>query len=129
VRISEIDPQLASRPSLDTGVSVRAHALFDRHVEDLSPGELAFCLRQAIAVPPVADRAIELLAGQPLLEVEHYNGDLLSAAIHAESNGWLSASQGDELRDICTSVVVRVAALTQDVIPLAKELIRRRDAT
>jgi hypothetical protein len=129
VRIGEIDPQLASRPKIDSGVSTRAHSLLDRHVEDLSAGELAFCLRQAIAVPPVADRALELLASQPLLEAEHYNGDLLSAAIHAESNGWLSTGQRDELRDICTSVVARVSGLVENVIQLAEELIRRRNAT
>ena len=114
---------------MDTSVSLRAHALVDRHLEDLSAAELAFCLRQAIAVPGVASRALELLAAQPFLEAEHYNGDLLSAAIHAESNGWLTSEQVDELRDICTSAVASVASLMEDVVPLAEDLIRRRNAT
>jgi hypothetical protein len=67
VRISEIDLSSLQDPNWTPGFQL-ARTLVDRHVEDLSPGELAFCLRQAIAVPQVADRAIELLATQPLLE-------------------------------------------------------------
>ncbi len=129
MRIGDIDPQLSSRPKLDSGVSIRAHSLVDRRLDDLSPGDLAFCLRQGIAVRPVAGRALELLGGRPLLEAEHYHGDLLSAAIHAEKSGWLEPAQADELRDICISVVSRVAGLVEDVVPLAEELIRRRNAT
>jgi hypothetical protein len=129
VRIGDIDPHLASRPKLDTSTSIRAHSLVDRNLEDLSAADLAFCLRQGIAIPPVAARALKLLWVQPLLEAEHYSGDLLSAAIHAESNDWLESAQADELRDVCISVVTRISCLLEDVIPLAEDLIRRRNAT
>jgi CDI immunity proteins len=129
VRIGEIDRSLASRPKGDTSVAIRAHSLIDRQLEDLTPGEIAFCLRQGIATTAVGTRAIDVLAAEPLLEAEHYPGDLLSAAIHAETNGWLTTDQRSELRDICTSVVARVEQLARDVVPLAEEFIRRHDAT
>jgi len=100
MRIRDIDPSLASRPKLDSGVSIRARSLADRHLEDLTPGEIAFCLRQGIAVPAVMDRAIHLLASQPFVEAELYPGDLLGAAIHAETKGWLNSDQSSALRAI-----------------------------
>src|SRR5689334_2241899 len=105
MRISDIDRSLSSRPKLDSGVSVRAHALAERHLEELTLGDIAFCLRQGIAVPEVMARAINSLAAQPLVEAELYPGDLLSAAIHAEEKGWLHADQRNELREICLSAV------------------------
>lgn len=90
MRIGEIDRSLASRPRLESGVAIRAHSLADRHIEDLSPGDLAFCLRQGIAVQAVMEKAVDLLASQPIVEAELYPGDLLSSAIHAEGKGWLT---------------------------------------
>jgi hypothetical protein len=129
MRISDIDRSLSSRPKLVSGVSVRAHALAKRHLEDLTLGDIAFCLRQGIAVPEVMALAIDSLAIQPLAEAELYPGDLLAAAIHAEERGWLHADQQNELRAICSSAVAGEATLATDVIPLAESLIRRHDAT
>jgi hypothetical protein len=109
MRISEIDRSLTSRPKLESGVSVRAHVLAERHLEELTLGDIAFCLRQGIAVPEVMARAIDTLATQPLVEAELYPGDLLAAAIHAEEKGWLHANQRNELRAICASAVARGA--------------------
>jgi hypothetical protein len=129
MRIGDIDCSLASRPRGDSGVSVRAHSLAERHLEELTPGDLAFCLRQGIAVPAVASRAIDLLSSQPLIEAELFAGDLLSAAIHAETKGWLSSEQRAELRDICSSAVAGGFTLAEDVLPLAEALMRRHDAS
>jgi CDI immunity proteins len=129
MRISDIDRSLSSRPKLDSGVSVRAHALAERHLEELTLGDIAFCLRQGIAVPEVIVRAFDALAAQPLIEAELYPGDLLSAAIHAEEKGWLHADQRGQLREICSSAVAGGSTLATDVLPLAQSLIRRHDAT
>jgi hypothetical protein len=129
MRISDIDRSLSSRPKLESGVSVRAHALAGRHLEELTLGDIAFCLRQGIAAPEVMARAIDALAAQPLVEAELYPGDLLSAALHAEEKGWLLADQRNELRAICSSAIAGGATLATDVLPLAESLIRRHDAT
>ncbi len=129
MRIGDIDPTLKTRPRLESGVSARAHSMIERRLEDLSPGDLAFCLRQGIAVPAVMDHAIDLLASQPLVEAELYAGDLLAAAIHAETMGWLGSEQRSELRAICSTAVAQASMLAEDVLPLAESLIRRHDAT
>jgi hypothetical protein len=129
MRISDIDRSLSSRPKLDSGVSLRAHALAERHLEELTLGEIAFCLRQGIAVPQVMARAIDSLTSQPLVEAELYPGDLLAAAIHAEEKGWLPTDQQNELRAICSSAVAGASTLATDVLPLAESLISRHDAT
>jgi hypothetical protein len=129
VRISDIDRSLASRPRGESGVALRAHSLADRHLEELTPGEIAFCLRQGIATTAVAERAFNLLASQPTMEAELYPGDLLSATLHAEMKGWLSAEQRLELRDICESAIAGASTLAQEVLPAAEEFIRQHDAT
>jgi hypothetical protein len=70
-----------------------------------------------------------LLASQPALEAELYPGDLLWAALHAETKGWLSAEQRTELRDICAAAIARVSTLDQEVMTLAREFVRQHDAT
>lgn len=120
--IRDIDPSLASRPKLKSGVSIRTHSLADRHLEDLNAGDLAFCLRQGIAVSAVADRAFESLASDPLLEAELYPGDLLAAVIHADGKGWLSGAQRLVLRDICSIAITSGNADEDEVLSLARAM-------
>jgi hypothetical protein len=103
--------------------------LVDRHLEDLTPGDLAFCLRQGIAVHATAGRAMELLSTQPAMEAELFPGDLLLAALHAERKGWLSAEQRSALRDACVAAVAGFSTLEQEVLPSAQEFIRQHDVT
>ena len=127
MRIGDLDPSLAGRPQWGSGVSNRAHALVDRRLGELDASDLAFCLRQQIAVAAVMDRVIEILATQALLEAEFYDGDLLLAAIHAERSGWASPAQRSELRDICASASAAIATLVSEVSPEIEDMIRRHD--
>lgn len=126
-RIGDLDPSLASRPQLGSGVSDRAHALIDRRLGELDAADLAFCLRQKIAVVAVMDRVTEILVSRPLLEAEFYEGDLLLAAIHAERSGWVTAAQRSELRDICSTASAAIATLVSVVSPEIEDMIRRHD--
>lgn len=108
-------------------MSNRAHALIDRRLGELDAADLAFCLRQQIAVAAVMDRVIEVLVSRPLLEAEFYEGDLLLAAIHAERSGWVSPAQRSELRDICSTASAAIATLVSVVSPEIEDMIRRHD--
>jgi hypothetical protein len=81
MKILDADPSLASRPDIGSGVSDRARFLLTLDLADLSCGDVAFCLRQGIAISHVMPLALSALVKQPFLEAELYPGDLLAAIL------------------------------------------------
>jgi hypothetical protein len=128
MRLIDIDPSLATLPKLDSGLVKRLTSLREKRVDELSLGDVAFCLRQGVAVAHIATRAMEVLGVQPLVEAELYSGDLLSAAVHAEGKGWLKPAQRAELRDVCSAALAGMAALTESVLPDVAAFVQRHDA-
>ena len=129
MRVIEADPTLANRPELGSGVSQRAHALKQRLVSELSLAELAFCLRQGIAVGAVAQRAAAALATQPLVQAEAYPGDLLSSLLHAAQNGSAPAAVVAELWDICSAALAGAESIQESVVPAARAFVGQRHGT
>lgn len=127
MRVRDIDPSLPARPKLKSGVSIRAHALADRRLDELTLGDVAFCLRQGIAVQAVVDRAMRALATRPLREVEGYQGDLLRSMLHAETKGWLVESQRDALRMICSAAITACSFDNDELRSLATSLVHRTE--
>lgn len=129
MRVIDADPTLANRPELGSGVSQRAHELKERLVSELSLGELAFCLRQGIAVGPVAQRAAAVLATQPLVQAEAYPGDLLCSLLHAAQSGTAPAAVVAELWDICSAALVGAESVQESVVPAARAFVDQRHGT
>ncbi len=124
IKLGQLDPALNSRSHLDSNVAKRARALSNLTLGDLSLGDMAFCLRQVIAVPHVLPFALEALANDPLLEAEHYPGDLLLSALAVEQSP--DATTANEIWDICCSAETAANRIISDVLPavrrhLAKE--------
>jgi CDI immunity proteins len=112
MELIEIDPTLALRPDYDSSVSHRT-------LSELCPSDIAFCLRQSIAVPQVAELALNLASDNPLLNAEFYEGDLLMSLLHAAKNKLLSVQQLAELRDVCSDAVITAEAVVENVVPTA----------
>ena len=122
MKIGDFDPSLVLRPHLGSGVSDRAHGLEQRDLQDLTPGEIAFCLRQSIALPSVIPIALQWLMHQPWLEAELYPGDLLWAVLHvATRNSSLGASQ--VLLGICESAIADPASDSEEPLAAARNFL------
>ena len=129
MKLSALDPNLATRPKLESGVAIRARALAEVHLEALSPGDIAFCLRQSIALKHIVPLALAILAEQPLLEAELYPGDLLSSLLHATLSHPLTVAEADKLRDICADARASVTTFQSDVLPEIAAFLDRRAGT
>lgn len=129
MELIELDPTLAQRPDFGSSVSDRASALRHRTLAELNPGDIAFCLRQSIAVPYVAELALDLTSANPLLNAEFYESDLLLSLLHAAKNELLSAQQLAELRDACSDAAVKAKAVVECVIPVAVSFVSGYDGT
>ena len=127
MKLSDITPRIAVKPELESGTNNRAWSLRDKRVSELSPGDLAFCLRQKIATQQVAEPALDLVAKQPLLEAEFYPGDLVVSLIQAAEAGGLTTAQRGELRDVCSDAKAAFHTLRESVIPAADAFVERYD--
>jgi len=129
MKLGALHPQLLDPPALDSGVTRRATALADRTVAELSAGEIAFCLRQSIALDAVVPVALDLLAADPIREAELYPCDLLASLIHVANEGRLSASAMNELSDICSDAIARIDSLATSRRPeIAAFLVAARES-
>lgn len=129
MRLIDADPSLASRPDIGSGVSDRAHSLRQYHISDLSLGDIAFCLRQGIAVPHVSLLALAALSTQPLLQAELYPGDLLASLLHAAARYSLGAESAAELVEICFAALADAEIIQETVVPAVAAFVASRAGT
>jgi hypothetical protein len=129
MKIIDADPSLATRPDFGSGVSDRARLLRTRELADLSLGDVAFCLRQGIAIPHVSPLAISALAEQPFVEAELYPGDLLAAILHAAARYGVSNTEAFELSEICTIALSGAETIQNDVVPAALAFVAAQAGT
>ncbi len=121
----ELDPCLANRPDFGSGLSDRAVALRLKELSDLTLGELAFCLRQSIAIPHVVPLALEVLVQQPLIEADRYPGDLLNSLLHASTVNRLLPGQLAALEAACRSALAGADTVAGNVLPAAKNFLEQ----
>ena len=117
MKIESLDPTLADRPSTSSGAYDRAHALAKSTLQELSLGDVAFCLRQSIAVVHVADIALKVTEAQPFVEAELYAGDLLVSLLTAADKSTLNASQLAALESVCDGALAAFDGLSDTVLP------------
>jgi CDI immunity proteins len=123
MKLGQLDSTIASRPHLDSNVAKRAKALAGVVLTDLSLGDMAFCLRQLIAVPHVLPLVLEALAKDPLLVAEHYPGDLLLSALAVEPTPDLTTA--NEIWDICCSAETAANRIISDVLPTVRRYLHK----
>jgi hypothetical protein len=102
---------------LNTPATRRAAQLAETPVEEMTPGDIAFCLRQSLRHDEVIAVAFNLLTHQSLFEAELYPGDLLNALIHVSETGTLSAEQKNALWDICSDALAGADSIRKNVVP------------
>jgi hypothetical protein len=129
MKLSELDPGLLQRPDIRTGVSDRARALAARSLADLTPGDIAFCLRQCIALKHTVPAALALLAKNPFVDAGYYAGDLLLSLLHTSASHPMSTEQHRELWDICSDAAASLKTLQAEVLPEIEAFFRRGTST
>ena len=129
MNLIDADPKLKERPNLESAVGIRARSLLLKDISSLSLGEIAFCLRQNIAVASVAPRALAELVGNPFVCAEHYAGDLLASLLHAANQGQVASEVIRELRDICSSAIAAAETIRESVVPDLVAFVDKQDAT
>jgi hypothetical protein len=117
VKLFELEPRLLDLPDVESGIVLRVRRIREQHVEQLTMADIAFCLRQSIAVQVMVDRAIQLLADAPLLQVEHFPGDLLVSLLTAAEGVALSEAHRNEIWDICASATAGAESIGEHVLP------------
>ncbi|MBO6558781.1 MAG: hypothetical protein JJ957_20040 [Pseudomonadales bacterium] len=115
MKLKELAPDLETRSSLKSGLLERVLSIKDKEVAELSHSELAFCLRQKIAVSELAPKAIALLEDNPFFEVEYYPGDLLSAVLSA--TGELGPDLRTRVFEVCCDFDAGLSTLNESVMP------------
>jgi hypothetical protein len=127
MKLIDLDSSLSALPDIGTNVSRRAISLVNRPLAELSSGDFAFCLRQSIAVEHTAPHALALVAQNPLLEAEHYPGDLLLSLLHVARKNLLSATQVRELRETCSEANAAAETIATEVVPAVHAFISMYD--
>lgn len=129
MRLIEADPTLDERPDFGSGVSDRVLSLRERSLSSLSLGEIAFCLRQTVALSHTVPIALEALANQPLVAAELYPGDLLVSLLHAADRSALPVHQLAELHGICSAAIAGADSIQESVVPVALAFAGRSNGT
>jgi len=91
-------------PSAPMGI-IRCYQARQKPISDLSPPDLLYLIGRGVGLRFILDRAICMLEEDPLLEAEHYPGDLLSSVLKV-SPGMLR--ERPELRRRVEEIAVRL---------------------
>lgn len=124
-RLSEVEPRLQSVERDGSSVAERAAAISFKCVAELTPAEIAFCLRQKFALQYVLPIALTLLDEYPLVNAEFYDGDLLVALLGTQKDLELDDRQKNVLFDACATACAVVESLVENVLPEARRHIER----
>lgn len=73
----------------DTDMVQRIHALRRKPLSRLSDEELRLAVSQQVGTPYLLELALDRLKSDPLLECEHYPGDLLAALVRLDEIEWV----------------------------------------
>jgi hypothetical protein len=116
--LSQLEPKLANVERTGSSVTERAHAIASKQVDELTAAELAFCLRQRLALDHVFLSAVAILRVDPFIEAEGYPGDLLCSALDAAKDCLApGCALHNELWDICADASASLATLQDHLVP------------
>ena len=73
----------------DTDMVQRIHSLRRKPLSHLSDEELRLAVSQQVGTPHLLEIALDRLTSDPLLECEHYPGDLLAALVRLDESEWV----------------------------------------
>jgi hypothetical protein len=105
----------------------RCHALRRVPIDALSPEDLRILLSQNIGTVYLLPVGLEVLERNPLIECDHYPGDLLAAAMGVDPSIWPAHPDWlGRLRAIAVSA--RSQATGESVSPRHRQLLREIDA-
>lgn len=67
-----------------SGIALRCHKLRQKNIEDLTVSDIRLLIGQDIGLHFLIPIALKLLEKDPLVESDHYRGDLLAAVLRAD---------------------------------------------
>ena len=96
----------------DTIMIKRCHALRRKPLASLALDEVGLAIRQRVGLPYILDLAVKLVSEEPLLEGEHYPGDILSALLKMPDKQWAGRM---ELKEQLPGIYARALAAFEDM--------------
>lgn len=97
------------------GVVARMQRIAGLTPAQLSLADMAFCLRQQLAVPQVLAQVLPQLAAQPFLCAEYYPGDLLRAVWQLDPACWQAdAGLQEEASAVFAAAACALRQMQQD---------------
>jgi hypothetical protein len=87
--IQDLEASDWGEPEADATEMVRrCYTLRRKPLQDLAPNEVGLAVRQKIGIPYILDFAVGIVRDEPLLEGDHYPGDILSALLQVADEDW-----------------------------------------
>jgi len=133
MKLGDLDPsiqeRLSRRPGFNSSVTIRCRLLLEKSLDQLTAGDVAFCLRQTIAIPHVVPIALDLLDVNPIVEAELYDGDLLVSLLLAAEKHALTDLETTRLWDACAGAAAATKTLAETVIPKVDSFFAREQRT
>lgn len=86
--LTQIEGQDWGEPSFSSFLVTECHRLRHVPLAQLTPENLRILIRQAISLPVLVPMALEVLEAEPLIECDHYAGDLLEAVRECPEAFW-----------------------------------------
>ena len=72
----------------EAGFIQKIHSIRKKWLRDFTPDEIRVCIAQEIGVAFLVPKALAILNGNPWIETEHYEGDLLKTCIDVPDEYW-----------------------------------------
>jgi hypothetical protein len=104
-----------------TAVGERIKKLVELPLESMSAGDLRFCLDHSYRGYEVLPKALEILEGNPLIETEYYDGDLLIALLRFSKKNHIGVEEQNRVWDILSFAKASIETLLASVLPEIEE--------
>jgi hypothetical protein len=100
-----------------TAVGKRIKKLVGLPLESMSAGDLRFCLDHSYRGYEVLPKALEILEGNPLIEAEYCDGDLLIALLRFLKKNHMVIEEENRIWDILSFAKASIGTLLESVLP------------
>jgi hypothetical protein len=108
-----------------SGLTTRLCDLYETPLQEIDAGDVSFLLRHHVGVEVFLDQAFEWLEQDPLVDTEHYPGDLLLAVLGLDLEHLVACGRATRLVRVAERALAEPRA--QEDLPLSEGITRGLD--
>jgi len=103
--LQELEGVDLGEPTFDSHLVLDCHRLYRVPIAEFTPEDFRLMIGQQIGLPYLVPTALELLAQDPMISGDLYEGDLLETVLRADSRFWIAQP---ELRTVASQIASAV---------------------